>query len=54
MNTQRTIKGVSFFSRATSLEDAQRMNANKSEKEHLPKDEFIMPMWISPEDRKEI
>ena len=58
MITQKTIKGLSFFSRTYSLEDAQRMNTSKptgkSRDNHPLSDEFIRPMWVSPDERRKL
>lgn len=53
MNTTKTIKGVSFYARTQSLGDAQRSRTPKSDREHRLSDEFIRPMWKSPERKKE-
>lgn len=50
MNTQKTVRGVALFARAYSLEDAQRNMSVKKYDNHRPSDEFIRPMWISPEE----
>ena len=52
MDTLKTVKGVSLFARTQSLEQAQRLHARKSDKDHKPSERFIAPMWISPEVRR--
>lgn len=52
MNQQKTV-AFTFMSCAMSLERAQRINAPKDKsKTRLAgmSDEFIRPMWISPEE----
>ena len=53
MNTEKTIRGLSFFGRTTSLGEAQRANTSKA-RIHPQADEFIGKMWLSPEERKKL
>ena len=48
MDTIKSSTRKAFSGFAISLERAQRINKNK---ENRIKDEFILPMWISPEER---
>ena len=48
MITQKSVRGIALFARASSLENAQRVNTPRNKEKKRLADEFIAPMWCDP------
>ena len=52
MNTQKGNKGISLFAYSHTLGEMQKSSHTREVERKMRDDNFIRPMWISPEELK--